>query len=107
MMFYADDYLEDTYKDMEKLANELGAEIPTNNSVWCEARESEDIPHIGNIFMSQLLNNISTALVAQHNVAEEDVGIYVNGLDTHLSVFGIEVSNLDEIKELIKERNEN
>lgn len=86
-----DDYREDFAKMLESILSHINYSSPTDEEIWDTARNSEEIPHIGNIYLEALLNSIQ-AYCAEHDI---DCQYYVNSLDSHLYIRGEEVHDLE------------
>ena len=77
--------------------------------VWEEARESEEIPNIGNIIQEHVLRELKTTITCRFMPDNEDLAFYVeskisyfvNGIDTHFYIDNEAVNDEYEINNAI------
>lgn len=77
---YNDNNFSNCIKEFEKIAESLKIEV-LDDEVWQIARESEEIPHIENIYQSILLSRIINHFEEDERI---EINSYINGMDTHL-----------------------
>ncbi|MGR3807791.1 hypothetical protein [Pasteurella testudinis] len=63
-----------------------------DKDVWEQARHSEDIPHLGNVYQSLVLNSLENLFCELSGLTEPweevDITCFVNGTDTHFCIDG-------------------
>lgn len=95
-MLYEND-IPDTYGDWAQIERFVDSNT-SDDEVWEVARQSEEIPHIGNIILQLTFSNIERWC--------EDNGhectYFVNSLDSHLNVNGEEIYSLSNFKNALE-----
>ena len=80
--------------------NELGIEV-TEEELWAQMRESEDIPHAGNMCLSMLFPKIEKYFEENHKDIE--ITYFINSLDSHLYANGEEVGGNDTLESILED----
>ncbi|WP_143226150.1 hypothetical protein [Actinobacillus seminis] len=78
-----------------------------DNEVWAVARCCEEIPHLGNIYQSLVLDRLESLFFEQLDLDEDDehidVSTFVNDLDSHFCIDGDAITTLDEFMAKVEE----
>ena len=95
-MFYEND-IPDTYGAWAQIEQFTGSET-TDTEVWKQAKQSSEIPHVGNILLQSTFSNIERWC--------EDNGhkctFFVNAIDSHLNINGEEIYSLSDFKNALE-----
>ncbi len=110
MIGYTNDYPE-FINDLEKVVNlfENGTYEyiqGIEQEIWELARQSENIPHIGNIYTSLVLNRLDDYIKEYLPELELHTYVDVSAMASDYTVNNGTVENLDELIENLKEANE-
>jgi len=97
--FYTEDMPERTV-EYEKLAASLKCEDITDVELWEVAKTHQAPPHLGNIYLYLLLDNIKAALSISH--PDLQVDYFLNALDTHLYINGEEIFCEDDFWRIVQ-----
>ncbi len=99
-------YLDDTTTNVDSWRDVLvkinGSSVldTIENDVWAIARESEEIPHIGNIYMEEIAKQLTSAIEDKYPSIETNY--YVNGLDSHFYLNGERLTDLSDFTDIIE-----
>ena len=85
-----EDYNDNFVATLVDILGHINYSEPSDEEIWETARQSEGIPHIGNIFLEALLNSIQ-AYCTENGIECE---YYVNALDSHLYINGEAIRKL-------------
>lgn len=90
----------------DNLRRELGVDLPTDEEVWAEAREFENIPIFENIYIDVLLSRIAdeVRIMSAKKGYDPDIEVYVNARDSSIYVNDKEPNSLEELIEAFEER---
>jgi hypothetical protein len=77
----------------EEIAEALGCEEITEDDLWERARECENLPIMGNLYMDMLLSQIIENCESFFGI---ELTTFINSIDTHLYLNGEEVTDKDK-----------
>lgn len=79
-------------------------DCPSEDDVWEIARESKKLPILGNIYQDLILNRIISHFCEETGLDYDDldVFIFVNSVDTHLSINGKYIYSVQDYLGCIK-----
>jgi len=89
--------------EFEKIADRHHIMV-TDSDIWDRVKHSETAPHLGNAYMTILLESIRRKLEALYPDLEVDY--YINSLDTSLYINGEEIYSLQDYEAAIKDAEE-
>ena len=97
-MFYENDVPSDI-GDIEIIAKHFGIDI-TDKDIWLQARESEQPPHLGNVYLYLLLTRLEEALNERY--PNLSITYEVNALASYFNVNHQKLSTLNQLFELVE-----
>ncbi|KGQ65502.1 hypothetical protein IO43_02465 [Gallibacterium anatis 7990] len=79
-------------------------DCPSEGDIWEIARESKKLPILGNIYQDLILNRIISHFCEETGLDYDDldVFIFVNSVDTHLSINGKYIYSVQDYLDCIK-----
>lgn len=87
----------------DNLRRELGVDLPTDEEVWAEAREFEDIPIFENIYIGILLSRIENEvrIISAEKGCDPDIEVWMNARDSQIYINGDEPNSLEHLVEIL------
>ena len=102
-MFHVEDYPESKVEYWEALAVQLDPNCldDLEADVWAIARESKTPPHLGNVYLNELLSSLERALIQAFpdNVTESNTDRFINAQDSHFYIGSVAVYNDETLKD--------
>lgn len=79
-------------------------DCPSEDDVWEIAKESKELPILGNIYQSLILDRIVSHFCEETGLDEEalDIYLFINSVDTHLSINGKYIYSVQDYLDCIK-----
>ncbi|MFC0323664.1 hypothetical protein ACFFHT_08895 [Gallibacterium melopsittaci] len=80
------------YDEWEEILNHY-QDYVEDEDIWKIARESKELPILGNIYQNLVLDRIISHFCDETGVEEEDLDIFlfINSIDTHLVINGWDI----------------
>lgn len=98
-MFYEHDVPNDI-GDLEKVANYFGIYV-TDFDIWHITRQFDDPPHLGNVYLDILFEQLENALKAKYpNIS---ITYEINALASYFTINNQKLSSIDELLQIVKE----
>lgn len=89
-----------TWRDVLVKINGSSVLDTIENEVWAIARESEEIPHIGNIYMEVIARQLTYAIEDKYPSIETNY--YINCLDSHFYLNGDRLTDISDFTDIIE-----
>lgn len=96
MTYFYEDDVANSLPGWYAIAEHLKLKIPDSEAIWEAAKFSERVPHLGNIEMELLLNEIKDWCINQGL----DCEYFVNALDSHLSINSEAIHDMSDFERL-------
>lgn len=104
-MFYTQDYPEWVSKfELGLRYTDFNECIVEDDEVWELARESREIPHVANIWISELFHRIENHLNETYGEGVFEVEYYANGMGSSLSINKKEIMTYDDLQGVIDKK---
>ena len=91
-------------KEWEKILEHYNDYV-SDDEIWEYARESKDLPVLGNVYQSLVLNRVLNHFYEETGKNEEDLKIFefVNSIDTHLVINDFDICTAQDYWDCVKE----
>ena len=97
-LFFTDDYPD----WVEEMASYWGVDTKvTDQDIWELARQHEEVPHIGNIVVRELLSAIIIKIRESSKCKDMKIELYVNAMCSSLSVDGTDYTDGETLKKYL------
>ncbi len=102
---FLNDYPENLYLLEELIESKRGCNYfdDIESEIWSIARESEKVPHIGNIYTYLVYSSLNNIIEEDYTHLNLDVEIHINSICSSFAINGEEIKDSDDFERVVEE----